>query len=333
MKAKDAQASFDKLKSAVRSKDIPSMILLYGEERFLRKQYFDIILKHYEAKKGDMNSDFYEGKGINVGTLIDQAETLPMFAERRVTVLEDTGLFKSGGEQLAEYLENPCETTVFVFCESEVDERSKLYKIVKEKGLAAQIDEQSREALRGVIGAFLKKEGKKATLETADLILDKTGNNMGLLRVELEKLVTYKIDSDTITNEDVEAVCSRNVEDRIFDLIDAVSDKDARKAMELYYDLIALKEPPIKLLALMERQYNQLLQVKLLRDAGEQQQTIAEKCGINKYFIGKYMTRASRYTADQLRDIFESTVQTDEDIKMGRISDRLGVETLILSFL
>lgn len=333
MKAKDAQASFDKLKSAVRSKEIPSMVLLYGEERFLRKQYFDIILRHYEAKKGDMNSDFYEGKGINVGALIDQAETLPMFAERRVTVLEDTGLFKTGGEQLAEYLENPCETTVFVFCESEVDERSKLYKIVKEKGIAAQIDEQSREALRGVIGSFLKKEGKKATLETADLILDKTGNNMGLLRVELEKLVTYKMDSDTITNEDVEAVCSRNVEDRIFDLIDAISDKDAKKAMDLYYDLIALKEPPIKLLALMERQYNQLLQIKLLRDAGEQQADIAEKCGINKYFIGKYMTRASRYSADQLRDIFERTVQTDEDIKMGRISDRLGVETLILSFL
>ncbi len=333
MKAKDAQASFDNLKRAVRAKEIPSMVLLYGEERFLRKQYFDIILKHYEAKKGDMNSDFYEGKGINVGALIDQAETLPMFAERRVTVLEDTGLFKSGGEQLAEYLAAPCETTVFVFCESEVDERSKLYKIVKEKGIAAQIDEQSREALRGVIGAFLKKEGKKATLETADLILDKTGNNMGLLRVELEKLVTYKIDSDTITNEDVEAVCSRNVEDRIFDLIDAIADKDAKKAMDLYYDLIALKEPPIKLLALMERQYNQLLQIKLLRDSGEQQATIADKCGINKYFIGKYMTRASRYTADQLRDIFERTVQTDEDIKMGRISDRLGVETLILSFL
>ncbi len=333
MKAKDAQASFDKLKSAVRSKEIPSMVLLYGEERFLRKQYFDIILKHYEAKKGDMNSDFYEGKGINVGALIDQAETLPMFADRRVTVLEDTGLFKSGGEQLAEYLTDPCETTVFVFCESEVDERSKLYKIVKEKGIAAQIDEQSRDALRGVIGSFLKKEGKKATLETADLILDKTGNNMGLLRVELEKLVTYKMDSDIITNEDVEAICSRNVEDRIFDLIDAISDKDAKKAMDLYYDLIALKEPPIKLLALMERQYNQLLQIKLLRDSGEQQAAIADKCGINKYFIGKYMTRASRYTADQLRDIFERTVQTDEDIKMGRISDRLGVETLILSFL
>jgi len=333
MKTKDAQASFENLKKAIRSKELPAMILLYGEERYLRKQYFDIILKQYDAKKGDMNSDFYEGKGINIGALIDQAETLPMFAERRVTVLEDTGLFKAGGEQLAEYLENPCETTVFVFYESEVDERSKLYKTVKAKGIAAQIDEQSREVLRGIIGSFLKKEGKKATLETADLILDKTGNNMGMLRCELEKLVTYKIDSDIITNEDVEAVCSRNVEDRIFDLIDAIADRNAKKAMDLYYDLIALRESPIKLLALMEKQYNQLLQIRLLRDEGGQPAEIADKCGINRYFIGKYMTRASRYSAKALREIFESAVQTDEDIKMGRISERLGVETLILTLL
>ena len=117
------------------------------------------------------------------------------------------------------------------------------------------------------------------------------------------------------------------------ELIDAIADRDAKQVMDLYYDLLALKEPPIKLLALMEKQYNQLLQIRLLRDDGGQPAEIADKCGINRYFIGKYMTRASRYSSKALRAIFERTVQTDEDIKMGRISDRLGVETLILSLM
>ena len=333
MKPRDAKNSFDQLKQHIRNKTLPQMVLLYGEERYLRLQYLTKIMDYYGGKKGDMNTDMYEGKNVNVGAAIDQAETLPFLAETRVMVFQDTGLFKSGGDQLADYLQSPCETSVFVFCENDVDERSRLYKTVKEKGAVAQIDEQTRETLQSVIGVFLKKDGKRISVETAGRILDKTGNDMAMLRSELEKLVSYCMDKDVIETEDVEIICSQNVEDKIFELIDAISEKNARKAMELYYDMLALKEPPIKLLVLMEKQFNQLLQIRLLRDEGEQRDTIASKAGINTYFIGSYMNRASKYSAEELRHIFELAIETDEEIKTGKISDVLGVETLILSLL
>ncbi|MBQ8139137.1 MAG: DNA polymerase III subunit delta [Lachnospiraceae bacterium] len=333
MKPRDAKNSFDQLKQHIRNKTLPQMVLLYGEERYLRLQYLTKIMDYYGGKKGDMNTDMYEGKNVNVGAAIDQAETLPFLAETRVMVFQDTGLFKSGGDQLADYLQSPCETSVFVFCENDVDERSRLYKTVKEKGAVAQIDEQTRETLQSVIGVFLKKEGKRISVETAGRILDKTGNDMAMLRSELEKLVSYCMDKDVIETEDVEIICSQNIEDKIFELIDAISEKNARKAMELYYDMLALKEPPIKLLVLMEKQFNQLLQIRLLRDEGEQRDTIASKVGINPYFIGSYMNRASKYSAEELRHIFELAIETDEEIKTGKISDVLGVETLILSLL
>ena len=333
MKARDAKSSFDQLKQHIRNKTLPGMVLLYGEERYLRLQYLTKVMDYYGGKKGDMNTDMYEGKNVNVGAVIDQAETLPFLAETRVMVFQDTGLFKSGGDQLADYLQSPCETSVFIFCENEVDERCRLYKTVKEKGAVAQIDEQTRETLQSVIGVFLKKEGKRISVETAGRILDKTGNDMAMLRSELEKLVSYCMDKDVIETEDVEIICSQNIEDKIFELIDAISEKNARKAMELYYDMLALKEPPIKLLVLMEKQFNQLLQIRLLRDEGEQRDTIASKVGINPYFISSYMNRASKYSAGELRRIFELAIETDEEIKTGKISDVLGVETLILSLL
>ncbi|MBR4277055.1 MAG: DNA polymerase III subunit delta [Lachnospiraceae bacterium] len=333
MKARDAKSSFDQLKQHIRNKTLPGMVLLYGEERYLRLQYLTKVMDYYGGKKGDMNTDMYEGKNVNVGAVIDQAETLPFLAETRVMVFQDTGLFKSGGDQLADYLQSPCETSVFIFCENEVDERCRLYKTVKEKGAVAQIDEQTRETLQSVIGVFLKKEGKRISVETAGRILDKTGNDMAMLRSELEKLVSYCMDKDVIETEDVEIICSQNIEDKIFELIDAISEKNARKAMELYYDMLALKEPPIKLLVLMEKQFNQLLQIRLLRDEGEQRDTIATKVGINPYFISSYMNRASKYSAEELRRIFELAIETDEEIKTGKISDVLGVETLILSLL
>ncbi len=333
MKEKEAQKSFEQLKSRLKNRDLSRMVLLYGEERYFRLQYFSRVMKYFNASKRDMNTDCYEGKGINIGAVIDQAETLPFFAENRVMVFSDTGLFKAGGDQLADYLKSPCESTVFIFCESEVDERSRLYKVLKENGTVAQIDEQTRDTLKQVMGSFLKENGKMITLATAERILDKTGNNMGMLRTELEKLVTYCIDKDVIEAEDVENVCCRNIEDDIFSLIDAVADKNAKKAMDTYYDMIALKTPPMKILSLIEREYNRLLQVKLLREDMEQPATIAGKMGIYPKYIGQYMTKASKYTSKELRDIFEKTVGVDESIKMGRISDTLAVETLILSLL
>ena len=333
MKQKDAQQSFEQLKMQLRTNSLKSMILLYGEERYLRKQYADMIFAKFGGEKDGMNTHYYDGKNVVIGQVIDQAETMPFFADKRVMVFRDTGLFKSGGEELAAYLESPCESAVFIFCESEVDERSKLYKVVAKNGMVAQIDYQTREALQGVIGSFLKREGKRISINTANRILDKTGTDMAMLRSELEKLVTYCLDRDVITDEDVEVICSENIEDNIFDMLDAIADKNADRTMAMYYDLLALKVPAIKLLSLLERQYNQLLQIRLLRDDGEQKDTIAQKLGIRSYFIGKYLAQASRYTAAELKKTLNRCVQTDEDIKTGRINDVLGVETLLITLL
>ena len=83
------------------------MYLLYGEEDYLRKQYRDKLKAALVADGDTMNYHYYEGKDINVGEIIDLAETLPFFADRRVIILENSGLCKSGGDALAEYLKQP----------------------------------------------------------------------------------------------------------------------------------------------------------------------------------------------------------------------------------
>lgn len=72
-----------------------------------------------------MNINFYQGKGISVQELIDQAETMPFFSERRLLVIEDSGFFKSASPELAEYLEQVPETTYFLFVENDVDKQGK----------------------------------------------------------------------------------------------------------------------------------------------------------------------------------------------------------------
>ena len=105
----------------IKNSSFSQMYLLFGEEAYLRQQYRDKLRASLGADDDTMNCHYYEGKGVSVGEIIDLAETMPFLAERRVIILENTELFKHGGEALAEYLTSPSPTVFFVFVETQID--------------------------------------------------------------------------------------------------------------------------------------------------------------------------------------------------------------------
>ena len=317
----------------IKQQNFKQIYLLYGEERYLRRQYRERLRKALCSEDDTMNTHFYEGRDISVGAVIDLAETLPFLAERRVIFISNSGLFKSGGEKMAEYLAEPNETTYFVFTESEIDKRSKLFKTVNSKGYAAEFAVQDEKTLKRWAAGVLGKEGKKITENTVQLLLSKTGTNMENIQMELEKLICYCLDREVITDEDVEAVCTTRISNHIFDMINAIADKHQKKALDLYYDLLALKEPPMRILFLIARQCNLLLQAKELKLKGHDQRSIASKIGVPPFAAGKYLAQASRFKTEKLRNAVAKCVEAEEAVKSGRMNDILSVEILIMSVL
>lgn len=317
----------------IKQANFKQVYLLYGEERYLRKQYTDRLRKAMCNEDDQMNTHFYEGKDIPVGEIIDLAETLPFLAERRVIFISNSGLFKSGGEKMAEYLTAPNETTFFVFTESEIDKRSKLFKTVQNKGYIAEFAVQDENTLKRWIGGTLNREGKKITENTVQLFLTKTGTDMENIRMELEKLICYCMDRDVIGPDDVEAVCTNRISNHIFDMISAIADKQQQKALQLYYDLLALKEPPMRILFLIARQCNMLLQVKEMKTRGYDNKAIGSKIGVPPFIAGKYVTQASRFKTSQLKRAVRQCVDAEEAVKSGRMNDMMSVEILIVSVL
>lgn len=96
---------------------------------------------------------------------------------------------------------------------------------------------------------------------------------------ELEKLVFYTDGRTEIYPEDIDAVCTVHAESQVFDMVKAVADKQQARALELYYDLIALKEPPMRILYWITRQFNQLYQMKELTGKGYPDHVVAERDG------------------------------------------------------
>lgn len=306
--------------------------LLYGEEAYLKKQYKDKLRNAIIPPDDTMNYAYFEGKNTNIKEIIDLAETLPFFAERRLIVIEDTGFFKNAPPDLADYIKELPESTAMIFVESEVDKRGKLYKAVQSKGRAVELTRQDEKTLLRWIAGSIKREGKQVTEATVRYFLNKVGTDMENIQKELEKLFCYTLDKDVIATEDVEAICTQQITNQIFEMVNAVADKQQRKALDYYYDLLALKEPPMRILFLMARQFKLLLEVKVLNGQGFAKKEIASQTGLHPFVVGKYQEQSKAFSKKELRSIMEESVEIEEAIKTGRLNDVLGVELFIMKY-
>ena len=306
------------------------MYLLYGEEDYLRKQYRDKLREVLVPPDDTMNYHYFEGKDINVGEIIDLAETMPFFADRRVIVLENSGLCKSGGDALADYLKQPAESVVIILVETQTDKRSRLFKVIKEQGRASEFIAQNEQTLKRWIASLAKQDNKKISETTAEYFLEKTGTDMANIRTEWEKLVCYAMGKEIIEVSDIDAVCTQKVSNRIFEMVAAIAEKRQKEALDMYHDLLTLKETPMGILALIARQFNLMLQVKELQQKGLGGRQIADKVGLAPFIVKKYEQQAARFKMRELKEALSACVEADEAVKLGRLNDVLSIELLII---
>ena len=283
----------------IKSGQYKKVYLLYGEESFLKQSYKK---KLKEAVAGDdtMNYNYFEGKGLDVNELISLSDTMPFFSDKRLIIIENSGFFKTSSEALADYLPMIPDTTCIVFVEDAVDKRNRLFKKVKELGHAAEMKRQDSAQLARWAGTILAQNGRKITGSTMNLFLERTGDDMENIRMELEKLISYTMGSDVVTTEDMEAVTTVQVTNKIFDMVNAIVTRKTRLAMDLYEDLLTLKEPPMRILFLIARQFNQLLLVKEMTAKGTDRGTIASKLKIPPFVAGKVSAQAGAFTREQI---------------------------------
>lgn len=316
----------------IKNKTFRSCYLLYGEEAYLKKQYRDKLLLAIVGKEDTMNFSSYEGKDIRVGELLDLAETMPFFADRRVILVEESGFFKNSCDMLADYLPNANESACFIFVESEVDKRSKMYKAVKKNGAAVEFVVQKEALITKWVLGRIGKEKKKITKPVLEDFLGRTGFDMGNIDRELEKLLCYTLKKEVIEASDVSAVVTDKTENKIFEMVDAIAGHNQKKALDLYYDLLALKEAPMRILFLITRQFRILAEVKELSAKGCGSADIASKVGVPGFAVRKYQAQAKGFTSGQLLLALQDGVCVEEDVKMGRLNDKVAVEILLVKY-
>ena len=306
--------------------------LLYGEERYLVTQFRDKLRNALLGDGDKMNVSVYEGNSINVKEVIDMAETLPFFAERKIIIIEDSGMLKNSNDVMADYIKNIPDTTVFLFVEEEVDKRNRLYKAIKDKGYVCELNFQNENVLKRWIKGQLAPYGVSIDDGASELLLEKSGVSMTRISTELLKLVSYVGDRKNVTREDVSEIVTTVVTNRIFDMITAMAAKRQKEAMDMYYDLLSLKEPPMRILFLIARHFNLLMQIKEMSVKYVDEATMSKTAGLPSFLVGKYKAQSRSFSKEQLLSAVRTCVEVEERVKTGRLEDRLGVELIIVKY-
>lgn len=334
--------SIDILKEDIRNKKIRSLYLFYGPEEYLKKHYVESIENVLlEADMKAMNRVVLEGK-TDVRRISDNCETMPVFAEKKVVIVRNSGLFKSGkkldegsgkgkgkADEFTGYLQGVPEYTCLIFYEAEIDKRMKAVDAIKKNGLLVEFPFQKpADLVKWVVKAF-KTSKKEIDTVAASLLVEGSEQGMTDIFNEIGKLLAFTGDKLKVTAQDVENVCTKSVKSRIFDLTDAIADKNVSRALKLLNDMIVMKEPVPRIQYMITRQFRHLLHMKLLRGKGVNADDAASKIGITPYAAYKLQKQIASFPLDKLKDAIEQSLIMDTSVKTGKIDERMAVELLI----
>lgn len=311
----------------IKNNTFKPVYFLYGDEGYLINQFKNKLIS---AIVGDNSFNLtVVNEKPDERALKEIINTPPFMSEKRLIVIDRCDVFKTK-DKFSFLTQNPPDYIVIVLIENTADKRLKLYKDIKKIGYICEMKTQSEANVSKFIKEKCDGEGKQIATDTIREIYRRTCGDLGLIVAELEKLFSYTYERDVITLEDVGDIVSVRIEERVFEMIDAIAYKNKRRAISLYYDLLAVRESPVKILILMERHFNGLLQVKCSppMPVGELAKGIGLK-GVAPFVAGRYQKQAGAFTKDRLAELVEEFARTEEDIKTGMISDKTGVELMI----
>lgn len=336
------------LDKSLQRKLISPVYLFYGEETFLRDRYLNRFKDMVPPEVRDFNMDIVDGREAPIEAVINIATTLPFMSEIRVVIVKNADYFKSkrknqasnsdensdkanpADDVLLNYLSNPPATTCLIFCADSIDKKRKVYKMIEKNGQVVEFAHLKGRELNEWIDRKARNLGKVIEPAATAEMITAIGNNLQQLSSELDKLACYAA-SEKITAADVRAMVSKTAELSIFDLVDAVAEKNYNKAIGMAREMIFLGEPVIRILFMIARQYRLMIQVKGLHESGYADKQVASQLQVHPYVVQKCIRQARNFSVLDLKSALEKILGTDSDIKSGRQEANLALELLIIS--
>jgi len=176
----------------------------------------------------------------------------------------------------------------------------------------------------------MQRMGKQLDRNCAEKLVFTVGRDAALLKQEMEKLASYLTDRDTVTEADIDAVCTRSSEYTVFQMVDAQVAGNNQQAFALLRDVLRAGEDRIMVLAMLLRQYRILYHMRCMLDEKTPQQSQAQLLGIPPFAVGRTQQQARRFDKERLRAAYDMLLGYEQGIKAGRLPQEACAENALL---
>jgi DNA polymerase-3 subunit delta len=316
--------------------------VFHGDDAFSQnEQLVKLMASMGEPTTRELNTVVLEGRTTTLGEIRHNCDTLPFLADRRLVLVHGllTRLGQKGSlserkllDALLDYLPGMPDTARLFFLERKIlPKRHPVLKLANSSEL-------------GHVKAFKVPEGGQLArwvrthVEQADAEIEPravqalcsfVGGDLYQLDNEIAKLAAYTDGKRPITREDVQLLTPHARQASIFDMVDALGRRDGKTASRIYHTLLDAGDHPLALLAMIARQFRLLIQVKELAPRLGTPQAIARELKQSPYPIKKVLAQSNNFSFPQLHRIYHRLLDTDVEIKTGRIDPTLAIDTFI----
>lgn len=317
--------------------------ILHGEDAFRREEELTkLIAKMGDPGMTDLNTTRLDGQSIVWNELLHHCDSIPFFSDKRLVVIHGlltrlSPLPAKGPDhefldRLAHWLPEMPDTTRLVLVEERtLPARHPILHLAEnmDSGYVLHFATPEGPELIRWIQQRARAEGGEIDSRAARMLAAYTQENLYHLNQEIQKLAAYTGGERPIAEHDIELLTPNAQEANIFHMVDAMGQRDGKRATQLYHQLLNRGAHPLSLLGMMVRQYRLMIQVQELAPQLGSAQAIAQALKQKPYPISKILSQSTHYTPVQLSTVYHQLLETDLAIKTGRTDPVLALDMLI----
>ncbi len=306
--------------------------VFFGDEVFFIHEALSAVKAHL-LKDSDPRMALTEfgGDEIPGSTVFDELRTVPFFSvKNKVVIVEEADDFvEKNREKLEKYLLAPARHASLVLACDKWDKRTKLASLVEKVAVSVECKKLKDHLLPNWVHTHVKLYKKDITAKAARLLVDDVGNNLAILDKHLEKLSIYLGEKATIEERDVDALVGVDRNRTVFELTDAVAQRDTALALKILSQMLTHGEDSVRIISLLAWQIKRLWRAKQMLQRGGDEQKVAAELQIIPFFAKRFFEQVERYTEEDLMEKHALLLETDVKSKTSSFGAKLLLELLV----
>lgn len=323
-------------------------VLCGNDEQTIKECAKSLVSKFVDKDFMDLNYMEFDGNSLeSFEPVINACQTLPFMSDKKVVLVyrasfieDDKGenskisadkAFNNFCEYIGTIPEH-CILIIYDVFKGKRDKPGKRINKLSKSACVVKVDKLKGQQLENKIKVFFENRDKqigRIELKAFCSIMDE--NNLSVVENEVEKLCCFT-DGRDITKEDIKALFLKSSDDDIFDLVNPISNKRLKEALEVLNELIYRGEKTNHILNMIERQFTLLFKVKLGVNAKKSKEVIMKEVNVRSdYAFDMLLSQGKKFTLRQLQHAIELCINAEQKMKTSTVDEKTELELLIIN--